>query len=269
MEILEERLNLWDKIKKIPVGEVTPSYIHELKLYKGQAGICRDETGFAISLLNTGKHYPDDIFEEGLLYHYPETKRIGSHDKNEIESAKDCKKQNIPIFIILPGINIATRTVKLGWIIESDDESKMFLVEYGEQQPSENSDDEELILIEKKSNKKSLVTSRPNQGKFRFHLFKKFGSKCAVCNIRNKFLLDAAHIIPKEDNGSDDWRNGIILCKNHHSAFDRGLFKIEEDNFSIIKYEDGLNISETHLTTITALLPHKDALRIRNNKGEI
>ena len=67
MEILEERLNLWDKIKKIPVGEVTPFYIHELKPYKGQAGICRDETGFAISLLNTGKHYPDDIFEEGLV----------------------------------------------------------------------------------------------------------------------------------------------------------------------------------------------------------
>ena len=265
MTILEDRLKLLEKIKIIPEGEIKPSYIRELKIYKGQAGICRDETGLAISLLNTGKHYPDDIFDGGLLYHYPETDRKGSHDLNEIESTKECKNQNIPIFIISPGNSISTRKVKLGWVIESDDKTKMFLIEYGENQSSQESITEELILIEKRSSKKSLVKSRPNQGKFRFNLFKKYGSKCAVCNIDNKFLLDAAHIIPKENNGSDDWRNGLILCKNHHSAFDRNLFKFDEDNFSIIEIENGLNITETNLKTLTGLLPHQDAFKYRYN----
>ena len=265
MTLLKDRTNLWNKINAIPDGEVTPSYIRELKLYKGQAGICRDENGLAISLLNTGKSYPDDIFESGLLYHYPETERKGSHDLNEIESTKECQKQNIPLFIILPGIHNSTRRVRLGWIVDFDDLAKWFLIEYGDDQPVQNKIEEELVLIEKRSSKKLLVKSRPNQGKFRFNLLKKFGSKCAVCNIQNKFLLDAAHIISKENDGSDDWRNGIILCKNHHAAFDRNLFKIDESNFSIIEYEEGLNISESHLKTLTGLLPHQDAFIHRYN----
>ena len=70
-----ERLNLWEKIQKLPDGEVDPSYIRELKIYKGATGICRDNTGVCISVLNTGKHYPDDIFEDGILYHYPYTSK--------------------------------------------------------------------------------------------------------------------------------------------------------------------------------------------------
>ena len=37
-------------------------------------------------------------------------------------------------------------------------------------------------------------------------------------------LLDAAHLRPYADKGSDDPRNGLVLCATHHRAFDKRLF---------------------------------------------
>ncbi len=42
--------------------------------------------------------------------------------------------------------------------------------------------------------------------------------------------MEAAHIIPVEDRGtSADLRNGILLCRNHHSLFDSYLWTFDED----------------------------------------
>ena len=41
--------------------------------------------------------------------------------------------------------------------------------------------------------------------------------------------LDAAHIVPVESGGSDDPRNGLLMSKDLHWAFDRGLFSVSED----------------------------------------
>lgn len=40
--------------------------------------------------------------------------------------------------------------------------------------------------------------------------------------------LDAAHIVSRAKKGSDDPRNGLLLCKGHHWAFDNGLIGISE-----------------------------------------
>lgn len=262
-----KRFEIWEEIKKIPAGGVKASFIRDLKLFKGMAGICRDDDGLAISFLHTGKKYPDDVFETGVTYHYPETTRTGSHDENEINSAKQCFELNIPLFVILPGNDAKTRTVELGWIIDFDDNSKMFLVEFNENQPlieqTNQESEEEFIPTIKRETKKATVKARGNQAKFRLSLFKKYGSKCAVCNIRNKYLLDAAHIIPYEKNGTDDWRNGLLLCKNHHVAFDRNLFRINQD-YLIEKTSSSslteLDIHEEKINTATGLFPHQKAL---------
>lgn len=61
---------------------------------------------------------------------------------------------------------------------------------------------------------------------------------CAVCKKKrfsrlNHSEVESSHIFPKEENGSDDLRNGIALCRFHHWAFDEGLFSIKDD-YSII-----------------------------------
>ena len=42
--------------------------------------------------------------------------------------------------------------------------------------------------------------------------------------------VEAAHIIPRGVNGSNDPRNGLALCRSHHWAFDRLLWTVTDDN---------------------------------------
>lgn len=262
--ITEERLNLWSDIQKLPDGGISKSKIRDLNIYRGQSGICRDDSGICISLLNTGKHYPDDIFDGGILYHYPNTKRTG-HDINEINSVKDCASQGIPLFVILPGNSSSERKIRLGWVEDFDDNSQQFLVRFGDTQPEPIEIQEKEFSTKEKRKKKSreVEVRTNNQSKFRFNVLKRYGAKCAICNIKNKHMLDAAHIVPVDEDGTDDPRNGLVLCKNHHAAFDRNLFKINPDDYSIDDMGNEINISESKLNSETGEMPHQLALRYR------
>jgi HNH endonuclease len=72
---------------------------------------------------------------------------------------------------------------------------------------------------------------------FRRIILDEYRCLCAVC--QSKFLLrepgqndlveaEAAHIISVNNQGPDDPRNGISLCKRHHWAFDNGLFTVTD-----------------------------------------
>ncbi|HZY42597.1 MAG TPA: HNH endonuclease [Anaerolineae bacterium] len=39
----------------------------------------------------------------------------------------------------------------------------------------------------------------------------------------------AQHFVLKNQNGTDDPRNGLTLCRAHHRAFDAGLFTLTPD----------------------------------------
>jgi predicted restriction endonuclease len=46
-------------------------------------------------------------------------------------------------------------------------------------------------------------------------------------------LLDAAHVRAYRDKGSDDPRNGLVLCATHHRAFDKKLFAIDPSTLQL------------------------------------
>ena len=75
----------------------------------------------------------------------------------------------------------------------------------------------------------------------------------------------------KENSGSDDWRNGIVLCKNHHAAFDNGLFRIEPQSMQVIispkEKRDDLQLKEMMIISLTGRYPHQDALNWKWKKG--
>lgn len=57
---------------------------------------------------------------------------------------------------------------------------------------------------------------------------------CAICGRLleapdGSIDLQAAHILPKADNGPDVLQNGLGLCSRHHWAFDHGWFQITPD----------------------------------------
>lgn len=77
---------------------------------------------------------------------------------------------------------------------------------------------------------------------FRDIVIDSYETCCAVCGdpIRHDGLteLEAAHIVAVSEQGPDDPRNGMALCKRHHWAFDHGIFTIT-DEYEIQSFLDG------------------------------
>src|SRR5262249_11172194 len=114
--------------------------------------------------------------------------------------------------------------------------------------------------------KSRLVPTRDGQQRFKFEVIRRYGLKCAVCDIRHPTLIKAAHICGKADWGSDDWRNGLPLCANHHDAFDGFLFGIEPGSRAI-RLKPGLDPKQiglsAHRLTPLRNYPHDEALAWR------
>jgi putative restriction endonuclease len=71
---------------------------------------------------------------------------------------------------------------------------------------------------------------RLHQPVFASQVMLAYETKCAVCTLAHRELLDAAHIVP--DNhplGLPVVANGLALCKIHHAAYDRNILGIRPD----------------------------------------
>lgn len=89
----------------------------------------------------------------------------------------------------------------------------------------------------KEARSKYPINKEAREKAFRAIILEEYRCQCAVC--QSKFLLrqnsveaiieaEAAHIIPVQDHGPDDPRNGLSFCRRHHWAFDIGLFTITD-----------------------------------------
>ena len=120
--------------------------------------------------------------------------------------------------------------------------------------------------------RRSYITTnfkrRIHQRSFRERVLMAYRESCAICQLRHRELLDAAHIIPDiEDQGLPIVKNGVSLCKIHHAAFDSNIIginpnyyiKIRED---ILEEHDGPMLKHG----LQELENHK--IYLPNNKNE-
>jgi hypothetical protein len=214
-----------------------------LGIYGNQAGIfvpnaetrtLETPRGIALSFLNTGRHYDDELTDTGVIYHYPTTGRSG-HDASEIEASKAAYRASLPVFVIGPGRKSTTRTVYRGYIEDLDDRNRVMLITFTRSElppppplPTEH-DEAFRLTIEDDASSYSARRNRPNQVRFAYDVYKRYGHECAVCGLSIQGLLQAAHLLAKKRKGSDDPRNGLPLCANHHLAFDRGYWCMDTD----------------------------------------
>ncbi len=225
--------------------KVSPAILHDLGIYGGAQGIWVDKArtgklaengnGVTVSLTHSGKSYPDDWSEDGVIYHYPDTHRSPGRDVSEIEATKNAGRLGLPVFVITHTSH-SKRDVYVGWITGWDDLSKQFLVLFdnafalkstaAREILEEINNEDSFALFQQEQGAKRMVIGRKNQQRFKFQVFKRYGPKCAVCGLEIPTLLQAAHLVPKERQGSDDPRNGLVFCANHHLAFDANLFGI-------------------------------------------
>lgn len=76
-----------------------------------------------------------------------------------------------------------------------------------------------------------LVQQRLHQAQFREAVLSAYGGRCAITNLPEPRLLDAAHIIVDKDEGLGQpvVPNGLPLSKIHHAAFDANLIGVDPD----------------------------------------
>jgi putative restriction endonuclease len=71
---------------------------------------------------------------------------------------------------------------------------------------------------------------RLHQASFRERVIAAYGDSCALCRLRHRELLDAAHIVPdSRPKGDPVVPNGLSLCKIHHAAYDQNILGISPD----------------------------------------
>lgn len=264
---LAHRKGMWESL--LTQGgptDVVPSTLRALGVYGGAQGVWVDKArtgkltadgnGVTVGLLHTGSHYVDDLSDDGVLYHYPQTRRPDVRDAGEIEATKNVQRLGLPVFVIAYA-NYGHRNVHLGKVIDWDDEAMLFLVTFEDTFPdieatpktaSDTDDDKPFVAFEKKKPKQREVLVRQGQQRFRFYVLKRYGPKCALCDLDVGEMIQAAHIIPSEENGSDDPRNGLALCANHRLAFDAGLVAIEPETLAIRYDPSGPGASKLQIT---------------------
>ncbi len=76
----------------------------------------------------------------------------------------------------------------------------------------------------------SEARHRLHQQRFKLDVMRAYRHRCAICTLRERELVQAAHIVPDvEPEGVAAVVNGLALCAIHHLAFDRNLLGIDPD----------------------------------------
>jgi putative restriction endonuclease len=270
---MERRLAIWRELATSGGSTgISPRVIHDLRIHRGQQGVYRDLTitgdssvgpaGIAVGLLHSGGSYSDELSDDGVVYHHPSTSR-GSRDQREVSSLRACWDLGLPLFVVVASkVDPLLRDVRLGWIRDVDSPSGMTLILFSEgPPPSQGTKDLEDLpfkLRDSRDSRLAMSHIRPNQWRFRFDVLKRYGPVCAACEITDARLLQAAHLCPAGEGGSDDPRNGLPLCPTHHVALDRGFIRIEPTTLSIMGVD-----SATDLAALGVTRPSLSQLRNR------
>ena len=108
---------------------------------------------------------------------------------------------------------------------EEIEEQKSELAQAVESEPELTEDDTEYVETRRKA----------RDSAFRQVVRETYNNTCAVCGSQRESPdgnpeVEAAHVYPHSEGGSDDIRNGIALCKFHHWAFDSGWLAFTDDH---------------------------------------
>lgn len=96
-----------------------------------------------------------------------------------------------------------------------------------------NDSDLGQVSGKRKSVTRTLI-KKVRDSTFQRRVLNAYGSKCAFCNVQLK-LIDAAHILPVDVEGSTDYTsNGIALCALHHRAYDNSFVTFNEKYETLI-----------------------------------
>ena len=187
----------------------------------------------ALSIMTAqGRPYDDEEGPDGL-HRYKLRRDQGGTSENE--SLRVAMREQVPLiwfYGVAPGVFNAILPV---WLTAEEPDDDQFVIALTEQQravrpltPVEETFRRYLIAETKRRLHQPLFASR---------VMLAYETRCAVCALGHRELLDAAHIIPDGmPRGLPIVPNGLALCKIHHAAYDRNILGIRPDYVVEIHY---------------------------------
>lgn len=247
----------WLKSRQVEYGDVLPRQVlSQGFVYKGQRvqllgpqGIFKPKVipEIPLSITTSPKSPYGDSFDSGgfLLYKYRGT-NPQHHENVGLRKAFFQKTPLIYFHGVVPGKYLAVWPV---FIVGDNPAELTFRVAvddmaYVGKLTAASHDKGFVVDPEGVDARRAYITygvkHRLHQRGFREKVLSAYKDQCALCRLKHRELLDAAHIIPdNEPDGAPVVKNGIALCKLHHAAFDNLFIGIRPD-YKVIVMRDVL-----------------------------
>ncbi|MGW5384578.1 HNH endonuclease [Nocardia sp. NPDC003963] len=176
----------------------------------------------------------------GSLFAYSYRKGSKASDNTKLRRAIEFKLPLILLRKIAPSLYLPVFPV---YAVADDPQNDRFLIALDEELLSVQ-DPRQLKPLEKRYAAR-VAKQRIHQPEFRERVLLAYDRQCAVCNLKHRELLDAAHIISdSKPHGTATVDNGLSLCKIHHAAYDANFLGISPDfevkiNKNLLEEKDG------------------------------
>jgi len=183
--------------------------------------------------------YDDKIGPDGLLeYAFEAGDPLGGSNRKLRQAMID----QIPIILFERPVENVWVPIMPAYVVEENRGQRYFKVATGEEFRAAHLSGFNSL---NKDYVERLVRQRVHQPVFRARVISAYKGKCAICRLKHRELLDAAHIIPDSDPASSaEVSNGLSLCKIHHAAYDRSFLGIDSSftvhiNERLLRENDG------------------------------
>jgi len=246
-KFLEEQVKLYDHV--LPFSILSDGFYYKERRVPllGPQGIWKpailDKYPLTITSIPEGPY--DDSFSDDSTLHYKYRGTDPNHRDNV--GLKLAMQDQVPLIFlhrVIKGRYLVHWPV---YIVGANDNTLTFTVEADRSELIYFESSKQVLEESDEARRKYVTYSmkrRLHQQSFREKVLHAYHEHCALCRLRHRGLLDAAHIIPDSEGGKPIVPNGLALCKIHHAAFDQNIIgitpgytvKIRED---ILKEVDG------------------------------
>jgi putative restriction endonuclease len=192
-----------------------------------RAAVQRGPAALSINSAFAQKRYQDVGTPDGVLYRYQD----GPIDNHINLWLRQAHALRVPLVYFIGTRPNAYRPEYPAFIEHDYPTERSVEVSFGEMRGS--LDEREPAHIDDPIERHYVVRrvkQRIHQAQFRGAVLPAYRDRCAICTLRERRLLDAAHIVADvEEFGEPLISNGLSLCSIHHRAFDQDLVGISPD----------------------------------------
>lgn len=170
--------------------------------------------------------YEDQVSEDELIAYRYRGENPMHHENVGLRRAMETQTALIYFYGLVPGQYAAAWPV---FVVNDDPQALTFTVAVDEPQTLLREASAGPAGDYRRRYATRLQLVRLHQASFRQRVIRAYREACAICRLRHRELLDAAHILPDTGGGEPTVRNGLALCKLHHAAFDQNIVGIRPD----------------------------------------